>query len=513
MTLKNQDSDRDLAAFPADTPNSETFFQTLEQHIRDVFHPRENTDKLSIHRGIPDEMLRHILNAQPFAAAIPKAYGGRGGVLMDNLRLLSIAAYESLALSLTFGINSALFLQPFSKYAKEEVKAPVFKRFLEEQNMGGLMITEPDHGSDALNMDTAHEFQNGHYRLKGLKHWAGLTGKADYWLLTARKRNDKGLLERDIDFFLCDQHQNEQKITVEEYFENLGLYQIPYGRNRIDVRLPETYRLIPESNGIHMMLDILHRSRLHFPGMGLGLIQRMLDEAIQHATRRQVNAHSLLRFDQVQSRIARVQAAYTITSAFCYGGTQLTKQHSDLTPFRLEANVIKTVTADLMQESSQTLLQLVGAKGYRLDHIAGRSTVDSRPFQIFEGSNDILYTQIAEYVLRSMKKIREYNLTQWVKGMFDGQWMNPSLKDILNFKLDPAMPQRKMVEFGKLVSRVVSMDYVAKIEAAGFRSDLAEAAIETLAHEIRTLVSSFSSGFKTTVIEDYTEGSSWGRLV
>lgn len=512
QSVKHEQS-ADFPEITAQNQSSAAFLNRVKKSIEDIFVPGEKTDKMSIRRGLADEHLSHILNTQPLAAAIPVEYGGRGGHLEENLALLSIAAYESLPLSLTFGINSALFLQPFAKYAREEVKAPVFKRFLEDNNMGGLMITEPDHGSDALNMDTAHVLLNDRYHLKGRKHWAGLTGKADFWLLTARRKNAQGILERDIDFFLCDQHQPEQKIHVEEYFENLGLYQIPYGRNRIDLHLPESNRLIPESNGIHMMLDLLHRSRLHFPGMGLGLIRRMLDESIRHATQRQISAHSLLTYDQVQARLARVQAAYTITSAFCFAGTRLSKQHSDLSPFRLEANVIKTVTADLMQESSQTLLQLVGAKGYRLDHIAGRSTVDSRPFQIFEGSNDILYTQIAEYVLRSMKKIREYNLTQWVKGLFDGQWMSPALKELLNFKLDPGLPQRKMVDFGKLVSRVVSVDYVAKIEAAGFRTDMAEAAIETLVHEIRGLVSSFSSEFKTTVIEDYTPGSAWDRLI
>jgi len=70
----------------------------------------------------------------------------------EILALLATTSYESLALCLTFGINSALFLQPFAKYGQEEVKAPVFKRFLEEHAMGGLMITEPDFGSDALNM-------------------------------------------------------------------------------------------------------------------------------------------------------------------------------------------------------------------------------------------------------------------------------------------------------------------------------------------------------------------------
>ena len=37
----------------------------------------------------------------------------------------------------------------------------------------------------------------------------------------------------------------------------------------------------------------------------------------------------------------------------------------------VEANAIKTVLTDYMQKASQSLLQLTGAKGYRLDHIAG----------------------------------------------------------------------------------------------------------------------------------------------
>src|SRR5659263_232457 len=77
-------------------------------------------------------------------------------------------------------------------------------------------------------------------------------------------------------------------------------------------------------------------------------------------------------------------------------GSQMADISNDLTGLGFEANIIKTVTTDLMQESAQSLLTLVGAIGYKLNHIAGRGTVDTRPFQIFEGSNDILYNQISE---------------------------------------------------------------------------------------------------------------------
>ena len=65
-----------------------------------------------------------------------------------------------------------------------------------------------------------------------------------------------------------------------------------------------------------------------------------------------------------------------------------------------------------MHESAQSLLQLIGAKGYKLNHIAGRLVVDSRPFQIFEGSNDILYHQITESVLKMMKTAKQKSVYQ-----------------------------------------------------------------------------------------------------
>lgn len=65
---------------------------------------------------------------------------------------------------------------------------------------------------------------------------------------------------------------------------------------------------------------------------------------------------------------------------------------------------MKALVTDMMQESAQLYVQLSGAKGYRMSHIGGRGIMDSRPFQIFEGSNEMLYTQIAEGILKDMKK-------------------------------------------------------------------------------------------------------------
>ncbi len=485
------------------------FLENIKSKIQKIFNDQKTHDRLSLQRDIPASSLREIMSGNPLSVSIPREYGGRGGLMHENIALLSMASYESLPLSLTLGINTALFIQPVAKYASVEAKEKIFKRFLEEKNMGGLMITEPGFGSDALNMQTYYTETEDNYHIKGKKHWAGLSGMADFWLLTARKKNSSGNLQRDIDFFICDVHAPDQKVIVEEYFNNLGLYMIPYGRNHIDVRVPASHRLEPHSTGIKMMLDLLHRSRMSFPGLGMGFIKRMLDEAILHCKERFVGGKSLFHYDQVQHRLSKLQASFTISSAMCANSSKKAGIENNLTSHGLEANAVKSVVTDLMHEAAQSLLQLVGAKAYQLNHIAGRGTVDSRPFQIFEGSNDILYAQISDSLLKLMKRTKENNLFHFFKGFDLTSRASEYIKDHVNFNPDFEMPQRKLVEMGKVISRIISLNQVLDLNEQGFRKDLADNAIMVLQQEISKLMAGFSINGQVKVVEEYEENSSW----
>ena len=506
-----------LYSHPNTTPNSHStnnrpiadLMSDLKAKMKLVFHDRANIDQMATERGLPPFVLREIMSVNPLSVCIKEEYGGRGGYTHEVLELLSTASYESLALCLTFGINSALFLQPFAKYGQDEMKAPVFKRFLEEKTMGGLMITEPDFGSDALNMQTSYTEKNGKYQIKGTKHWAGLTGWAEYWLMTARRQTDSGSLQRDIDFFLIDINAPEQGIVVDEVFENLGLYAIPYGRNQIDLEVPATHKLQPHTTGIKMLLDLLHSSRMQFPGMGLGFIKRMLDEAITHCKQRFVGGKSLLGYDQVQHRLSKLQASFTICTAMCVNSSEKVNSNRDMAPHGLEANAVKTITTDLMQEAAQSAMQLIGAKSYKLNHIVGRGTVDSRPFQIFEGSNDILYAQITEGLMKLMKRTKEKNIFQFIKEYDLTQRAADYVKNLMNFNIDMEMSQRSSVELGKVIGRIISMNQVLELAQKGFRKDLIEGAINMLQQDITKLMSGFLFNNKSTVIEDYEENSKW----
>jgi len=492
-----------------DQVSFEEFIENYEATLKSVFYERDDIEKFSQNRGFPSMVFREIMSNNPLSVSIPSEYGGRGCIVKECLGLLAASSYESLPLSLTFGINIALFLEPVAKYGHEDIKERIFNRFLTKQNMGGLMITEPDYGSDALNMQTSNVKVEDKYHIQGTKHWQGLTGLADYWIMTCRSKKADGGLSRDLDFFICDEQDPEQRIVVEEYFNNFGLYGIPYGRNKVDIKVPEKNKLIPETTGLKLMMDMLHRSRYQFPGMGMGFIKRMLDEAIKQCTTRFVGGKPLIALDQVKYQISKIQSAFTICSGMCFRSAAYSGIENNLATDIVEANSIKAFVTDLMHDSAQTLTQLCGASGYKLENFGGRGILDSRPFQIFEGSNEMLYTQVGDMIMKLMKRSKLSNLYEFLSQYDLTKNVVKHFKTPLNFSIDGASVQRKSVDFGKMISRVVCANYVVSMGNKGFRADLIRDCIKMLNHEIHTLLCSYHNHSNVVPIEDYNGDSAW----
>ncbi|MEX0684937.1 MAG: acyl-CoA dehydrogenase family protein [Balneolales bacterium] len=483
------------------------YIKSYKKRLAEIFADESNLRHISLERGFPPGSFQDIMERKPLSVFIPKDYHGRGGHVPECLSVLEASSYQSLPLSLMVGINGALFLQPLSKYGTEDTKKRVFDRFVNNQALGGLMITEPEYGSDALHMQTSYQDKGSSYRIKGTKHWGGLTGIADYWLLTAREKDENDDLGRDISFFVHD--TSRPGLVVEEVFNNLGLYMLPYGKNVIDVEIPKMNKLVPKTTGVKMMLDILHRSRLQFPGMSMGYLRRLLDEAINHCKERIVGGKALIEYDQVKSRISQLQSAFTACSAMCAYSSNKASVANDLARDDVPANAIKSVITDVMQDAAQSLVQLFGAEGYRLDNIAGRSLVDSRSFQIFEGSNDILYHQIADSILKMMRRVKVRNLYNFLNTYELSSKASDYLRNSLNFEVDTSIAQRKMVCLGKALGRIISMELVIDLGENGFRNDLINNCIETLKTEIETCLSNYKYQNVVDVVVDYKEGSSW----
>ncbi|RZL09365.1 MAG: acyl-CoA dehydrogenase, partial [Pedobacter sp.] len=224
---------------------------------------------------------------------------------------------------------------------------------------------------------------------------------------------------------------------------------------------------------------------------------------------RNVGGSTLLSLDNVQSQLARLQASFTICSAMCCRSASISGIENNLASQGLEANVMKALITDLMQESAQLLVQLSGAKGYRTSHIGARGIMDSRPFQIFEGSNEMLYVQIAETILKLMRKHKQYHLYQFFCNFPLTIKCADRFKSNLSFVISDFNSQRKLVDFGKIISRVIVAAYVTELMAKGFSKNLGDNCMVVIGQDVSLQVSSYK--FKNNVqnIEDYLEKGMW----
>ena len=86
------------------------------------------------------------------------------------------------------------------------------------------------------------------------------------------------------------------------------------------------------------------------------------------------------------------------------------------------------------------------------------------------------------------------------------------IKELVNFDPDAGMIQRKLVEFGQIISKIVSMDLVLYLEEKGFRKDLVDNTIIILKQDISNLLSGFHFRNNTIPVVDYQERSHWYDL-
>ncbi|MFB6347090.1 MAG: acyl-CoA dehydrogenase family protein [bacterium] len=492
-------------AKPQLKPDYPDHLQQFQTRLRELFEEFDR-EKLKDDQETTLDFLDKLRETEPLSVLFPEDYGGRGHSTADFLSLLEITSYESLPFSLLFGINGALFIQPVLKYGSDVIKEKVLKPFTSEKLLGGLMISEPEHGTDALHMETSFTNNEGSYEISGTKHWGGLTGMADHWVVAARGRKKNGDLGRDISLFVCDQ----EDIEVDTYYHNLGLHELPYGKNLIQSTVSEDRKLNANISGMRLMQDLLHKSRLEFPGMAAGYLRRIRDEAHDQARGRKVSGSTLDGYENVKRYLSFFDAACSISAAMCRYTAENVTLEKDLSGKLIMANSIKAYVTDLMQRAADTYLQLSGANGYRRDHLSGQSYVDTRSFQIFEGPNDVLYSQIGDKVLNTMEKQSITALDDFVEYYEPLDNVPEDLNADLHHDVNSELVQNERMVLGQLVAELISLSLVGTLKARGLSSDKYHRARTVLEESIRIRLFQLENREESTSIPgDPVTGHEW----
>ena len=125
----------------------------------------------------------------------------------------------------------------------------------------------------------------------------------------------------------------------------------------------------------------------------------------------------------------------------------------------------------------------------------------------------MLYTQISEMIIKLMKRQKELNLFKFLETFDLTAQSAEYFKKDINFSIGQNLSQRKLVDLGKALARIISAGFVLNIAEKGFRKDLIDNCLTNLKQDISVLINSFNFNNEVSAIEDYQENSSWFQFV
>lgn len=160
-----------------------------------------------------------------------------------------------------------------------------------------------------------------------------------------------------------------------------------------DVFVPDDRMLGKVGGGMKLALNALNLSRAFVCTMGVGIMQRALNEALAYAKERKQFGKSLTSFQLVQGLLADM-AIKTEAARCVVNNTMRLMDAGSLV--QTEGAICKAFVTDAMQEVVSNAVQILGGYGYSREYPVEKLMRDAKVFQIFEGTNQIQRVTIAK---------------------------------------------------------------------------------------------------------------------
>ncbi|MEU8542103.1 acyl-CoA dehydrogenase family protein [Streptomyces sp. NPDC048717] len=374
-----------LAALP-----SEEFLAGVEEaaaHFDAASYPQ---------RQMPAEDWAVLTGAGVLLPVLPAAYGGRNSHA-EMCRVVEILAERNLAVAVYTAIVTGLALRPVVVWAGEETRREVLPLFAGPlAPTAGFASTEPAAGSAMSGLTTTFEEVEGGYRIRGRKHWQALSATASWWLVVARRDGEGG---REYGWFVVERGDG---FRTSQRYDAVGLKVIDYGVNDIDAFVPAHRRIDIGAGNLSSMVDVYLSGRALIGALAGGFLRRVAREAHTYADTRRVGRGPLSSIGFVRYRLDAIDGAHTVCAALGHHVRTRLDLTSDLTPAFPAVQAVKIAATELMVGAANHYQQLTGGEGYRSGsptNIAAQAFLDSRVFTIFDGTNDLLSQQLAQYCL------------------------------------------------------------------------------------------------------------------
>jgi len=353
-----------------------------------------NKDK---NHEFPEDFWKALVEAGFVGLVLPEKYGGGGMGMFEMILAMETLTSETcglagewfLCLTSVFGGLSVL------KHGNELQKDKYLPRICKGMEFC-LGLTEPDAGSNTLNIQTAAVDTGDEYVVNGRKTLISGADRAQGMLLVTRttplEKAEKRTL--GLSLFLVDLPSKAVEVTpIEKHGINYSKTCDVY---ITDLRIPKENLLGEKDKGWYLVLDTLNPERMSFSAAAAGLGLLAIKKAVEHAKQRKVFGAPIGSYQALQFPLAESKAKIEAAKLLNYKAASLYDRGQ---PCGAEANMAKVVAVEAGIQAVYYAMQTFGGYGYAVDYDVERWWREVNLTRLAPVTHQMALSFIGEHVL------------------------------------------------------------------------------------------------------------------
>jgi butyryl-CoA dehydrogenase len=343
----------------------------------------------------PHDIIKILADSDLCGVYIPEEYGGLGGGIFEMALVVEQLSRACGGIALAFA-GTGLGTFPLILFGTDEQKQKYLPDIASGEKLAAFGLTEANAGSDAAGVATTAVLDGDEYVLNGTKQWITNGGEADIYSVIACTDKTLGprgfsafIVEKGTPGFSFGKKENKMGIrasaTVELVFE--------------DCRIPKENLLSREGMGFIVAMRTLDRTRPGVAAQAVGIAQGAFDAAVKYSKERVQFGEPISSFQAVQHMMADMAIQIEASRALVYQ----TCRHIDSGAKNIsrESAMCKVMASDTAMKVTTDAVQIFGGYGYMKEYPVEKMMRDAKITQIYEGTNQIQRSIIAQEVLKS----------------------------------------------------------------------------------------------------------------
>lgn len=288
------------------------------------------------------------------------------------------------SLGTVIAVQGGLALRTLALFGSAEQQERWLEPLARGEVLGSFALTEPDHGSDSVSLETVARRDGDEWVLRGAKKWIGNGASGGITFVWARVDDPSADEHGAVRCFLVPQDTAGYTGTVIAGKASLrGIHQAHIALD--DVRLPAG-AVLPGTRSFKDASTVLYSTRSGVAWSALGHATACYEAALSYAQQRVQFGKPLVKFQMVQERLTQMLDELTAMQLYCRRMADL-ETAGALRP--TQASLAKYHNTRAARRIAQTARDLMGGNGILLENRVIQHMADIEAIHTYEGTESV----------------------------------------------------------------------------------------------------------------------------